>query len=333
MSDQPTTSPTPVPSSPVADRSVRCSLIVLNYNQRDLVLDCVESMLAAVGPADEVIVVDSCSDDGSADAVMERFPSVRVVRLPENRYIFGLNDGLALARGEFVAFCNNDMVVEAGFVERALECFAADDVMAVCARVLDRNGDEQGTRTSGAFEHGLLVYHPLPHVEWVTSCFFAVGGQSFFRRVPLLELGSIDELLWPMYHEDIELSYRIWKAGYRIVYAPGSICHHLGSQTSVKVFTKVELRSFVRQNELLTVWKNITDGRLLAGHVLWCFPRVFMALVRRDRGTLLGTWHALQRLPRALRSRRGARATAVLSDRQVLALVGTDAIEHSGAAG
>ena len=80
-------------------------------------------------------------------------------------------------------------------------------------------------------------------------------------------MGSIDELLWPMYHEDIELSYRAWKNGYRIVYAPGSVCHHLGGHTSRKVFTPTQLRSFVRQNELLMVWKDVTDPVMLLEHV------------------------------------------------------------------
>jgi GT2 family glycosyltransferase len=201
--------------------------------------------------------------------------------------------------------------------------------MAVCARVLDRHGREQGTRTAGEYKHGLLVYRSLPHTERVTDCFFAVGGQSFFRRERLVALGSIDELLWPMYHEDIELSYRIWKAGYRIVYAPESVCHHLGGRTSSEVFTPVDLRSFVRQNELLTVWKNISDRRLLAQHAVWFLPRIFMAVVRRDAGTLRGSWSAVRRLPRALRARRTARAVATLTDREVLALVSTEAVEAS----
>ncbi len=311
---------------------VRCSLVVLNYNERELLIDCVASMIEAVGPNDEIIVVDNGSSDGSADAVAEAFPGVVLLRLPENRYIFSLNDGLAAARGEFVAFCNNDMRVEDNFVEEALACFVADDIFAVCSRVLDKNGDEQGTRTAGFWEHGLLFYQPLPHADVSTDCFFAVGGQSFFRRRLLLEVGSIDELLWPMYHEDIELSYRAWKDGYRIVYAPNSVCHHLGGKTSRKVFTATELRSFVRQNELLMVWKNITDASMLAEHVAWMVPRLLVALVRWDKGTLLGFVSALRRLPRAIRARGTVRAAFTRSDREVLRLVSQPVIDRTGSA-
>lgn len=112
---------------------MRCSLVVLNYDERELVVECVASMLAAVGPNDEIIVVDNGSTDGSADAVADAFPSVKVLRLPDNRYIFSLNAGLEVARGTYVAFCNNDMVVEPNFVEEALACFDADDIFAACA--------------------------------------------------------------------------------------------------------------------------------------------------------------------------------------------------------
>lgn len=306
---------------------MRCSLVVLNYDERELVVECVASMLAAIGSNDEIIVVDNGSTDGSADAVADAFPSVKVIRLPENRYIFSLNAGLEASRGTYVAFCNNDMVVEPNFVEEALACFDADDIFAVCSRVLDRNGDEQGTRTAGHWIHGLLVYEPLPHVDRVTDCFFAVGGQSFFRRDVLGRIGSIDELLWPMYHEDIELSYRAWKSGYRIVYAPRSVCHHKGGQTSRRVFTASQLRSFVRQNEILMVWKDVDDFRMLAEHVVWILPRLLAAVVRGDKGTLIGFATALRRLPQAIGARREARRLFTRSDRQVLDLVGTSAID------
>ena len=307
---------------------VRCSLIIANYNEREVLLDCLASVEKAAGDEDEIIVVDNGSTDGSADAVAQAFPAVRLVRLPVNRYIFGLNDGLAVARGRFVAFCNNDMKVEENFVEAALPLLDEPDVFAVCARVLDRHGREQGTRTAGIWRHGLLFYEPLAHSEMPTPCFFAVGGQSFFRRDLLVGLGSIDELLWPMYHEDIELSYLAWKAGYRILYAPGSVCHHLGGQTSRKVFSEVELRSFVRQNELLTVWKDITDPLMIAQHLLFLPLRLLAAVVRRDRGTLMGFKSAFSRLPKTLRARRRVRHLARLTDREVLERVSINCVDR-----
>lgn len=297
---------------------MRCSLVVLNYNEREVLLRCVASLIAAAGPADEVIVVDNGSSDESADAVEAAFPMVKVVRLLENRYIFGLNDGIRLATGDYVALCNNDMVVEPEFVENALACFVGDDVFAVCPRILDGSGAEQGSRTAALWRHGLLFYEPLPHVDAVTDCFFAVGGQSFFRRDLLDSLGSIDPLLWPMYHEDVELSYRAWRAGHRVVYAPEALCHHLGGHTSRKVFTSRDLRSFVRQNELLIVWKDVSNPWMLAQHVAWLGPHVLAAIVHRDTATLLGFARAIRRLPRALQARKAVQPYFRRTDRAVL---------------
>ena len=311
---------------PEPARDVRASLIVLNYEGIHVLGDCVDSLLAAIGPEDEIIVVDSASTDGSPDVIAET-SQVAVVRLPENRYIFGLNAGLARARGEYVAFLNNDMVVEAGFVEALVEGFEGSEVFAVCARILDRHGHEQGSRTAGFWAHGVLHYESLPHSKTPTDCFFAVGGQSLFRRAQLQELGSIDPLLWPMYHEDIELSFRAWKRGWRIRYAPDAVVHHLGSHSSKRVFTPSQLRSFVRQNEFLTVWKDITDPPMLAEHGLWLIPRFVKAAIVRDWPTFIGFWSAARRAPRVLRARRLARGHVRISDREVLRRVGRAAVD------
>lgn len=315
-------------AEPLADHDrstggVRASLVVLTYEGWDVVAPCVRSLQAASGERDEIIVVDNGSTDGTVQNLRRDFPDVRVVALPENTYIFGLNAGLAVARGRYVAFLNNDMTVDAGFVDACCAVLDDDpDAFAACPRILDGAGVEQGSRTRGYWRHGGLHYASLRHVDAVTDCFFAVGGQSFFVRERLLEIGSIDELLWPMYHEDVELSYRAWKRGWTVRYAPAGVAHHLGSVTSKKVFTAVELRSFVRQNEFLIVWKDVTDRWLLLQHLSFLVPRLLAAVARRDAATLIGFRHAVQRLPAVRQARRDARRHARLSDREVLRRVG-----------
>jgi GT2 family glycosyltransferase len=278
---------------------------------------CVDSVVAAAGSEDEVIVVDNASTDGSYEHLLTRH-DIRLVGLASNEYIFGLNRGLDVASGRYVAFLNNDIVVEPEFVERCLERFSdGEDVFAVCPRILEITGADQGSRTAGLWHRGLIFYRPLPHSPTPTDCFFAVGGQSFFRREMLDEIGSIDPLLWPMYHEDIELSYRAWKRGWRIRYAPDAVAHHRGGHSSKRAFSPRELRSFVRQNEYLTVWKDVTDPELLAEHVLLIVPRLLLAALKRDSSTLIGFGRALRRLPSVRGHRRSARAHMPVSDREV----------------
>jgi GT2 family glycosyltransferase len=300
---------------------IRASLIVLNWEGEDVIGPCLDSLAAAACPEDEIIVVDNASTDGSLELLRAR-SDIRLVALTENTYIFGLNDGLEVARGRYVAFLNNDMIVEPSFVERCLARFGdGEDVFAVCPRVLETTGLDQGSRTSALWRRGLIFYMALPHVPEATDCFFAVGGQSFFRRSMLDELGSIDPLLKPMYHEDIELSYRAWKRGWRIRYEPDAVAHHEGSHSSKRVFSRTQLRSFVRQNEYLTVWKNITDRRLLVEHIALIPLRLVTAVLKRDWATLVGFGRAASRLRAVARARRHVRTHARLRDRDVLARV------------
>lgn len=320
----------------VSDPLPRASLIVLNYNGDGVLGRCLESLAAAMGPADELIVVDNASPDGSGAIAAEfcaQEPHRHFISRPYNNYIFGLNDGLAVARGRYVGFLNNDNCFEPGSIDRMLAHFAAADTFAVCPRIVRaHDGEDQGALTSGHWRAGLIFYKVAPHQANAPRTFFAVGGQSLFDRAKLLELGSIDELLYPMYHEDIELSWRAWKRGYEIRYAPDAVVRHIGSHASQRAFTAGQLRALVRQNEFLIVWKNVTDPALVAEH-LCCLPlRLAAAFAKRDWPTLRGFWRAARRLGRVRAARAEARLTARLSDREVLARVSARGLGIEGVA-
>ena len=100
---------------------IRVALIVLNYDGAAVIRPCLQSLGAAMGADDEIIVVDNASSDQSAELVAAEFPTARLIRRDTNNFIFGLNDGVDAAAGaQYVAFLNNDIVVEPDFVESAL---------------------------------------------------------------------------------------------------------------------------------------------------------------------------------------------------------------------
>jgi GT2 family glycosyltransferase len=295
---------------------VRASLIVLNYNGQEVIGTCLSSLLEATSEQDEIIVVDNASPDGSAELVPSH-PRIRLLAKKDNNFIFGLNDGLQLAQGKYVAFLNNDIRVEPGFVEAALDEFDSQDVFAVCPRILQTSGEDQGALTSGRFHRGLWFYDVHSHDDTAHETFFAVGGQSFFDAEKLRLLGSIDPLLWPMYHEDIELSLRAWKAGFVIRFAGLSRVWHIGGHSSSRAFTTAQLRSFVRQNEFLTVWK-LSDTAVLIIHLgVWLPLRLTIAAIHRDWPTLLGFRNAARRIVAVRRARRIARHHHRLTDAQL----------------
>jgi GT2 family glycosyltransferase len=300
----------------------RVSLIVLNYNGATVLDRCLDSLVSAAGPHDEIIVVDNASEDGS-DVFARNFCAAGERRLfiprASNNYIFGLNDGLAVARGRYVGFLNNDNVFEVSSIARMLEHFRSPTTFAVCPRIItEETGRDQGALTSGYWERGLIFFRAHPHSDLASGTFFAVGGQSLFDRAKLFEIGTIDDLLYPMYHEDVELSWRAWKHGYEIRYAPDAVVWHVGSHASSRAFSNAKLRALVRQNEFLIVWKNISDRRLLAEHICLLPARLIVAGLRGDWPTLRGFWAAFGRLPRVKPARAAARAAARLADIEVL---------------
>jgi len=318
----------------VSNSDVRASLIVLNYNGATVLQRCLESLTCAMGPQDELIVVDNASPDGSGE-IARTFCAAGERRLfiqrAVNNYIFGLNDGLARANGRYVGFLNNDNYFEPSSIDQMLRCFENASTFAVCPRIVrEADGFDQGALTSGYWKAGLIFYRVHDHDPRAERTFFAVGGQSLFDRQKLEEIGTIDELLYPMYHEDIELSWRAWKADYEVRYAPDAIVRHVGSHASGSVFTSAELRAFVRQNEFLMVWKNVTDRSLITEHVLLLPARLLVACAKRDWPTLVGFWSALRRLRRVRAARARARGAARVSDRTVLQRVSAEGLAIIG---
>ena len=114
--------------------NTKCSLIILNYNGRDLLKKFMPSVLQAVeydGRAHEVIVVDNDSTDGSQEYIRKYLPSTKLIAMPSNRYMDGYNEGIKASKYDIVVILNNDIEVEKYFLRPLLSHFNDNDIFAV----------------------------------------------------------------------------------------------------------------------------------------------------------------------------------------------------------
>ncbi len=210
----------------------RASIIVVAYNGRDDLAQCLRSLQAAGHADDEIIVVDNASSDGSAELVEATFPFVRVVRSATN-VGFGQGNNLAArqAQGKVLAFLNPDTVVEPGWLEALIAALDASPRVGLATSKILLREDPEHINTCGGDMHltGLHLCRGMGQARAeLAECATvgAVSGAAFaMRRELFQQLGGFDGSFF-LYMEDTDLSWRARLAGYDCLYVPDSVVHH-----------------------------------------------------------------------------------------------------------
>ncbi len=301
------------------------TVVIPNWNGRDLLAKYLPSIVEALAgnAANEILVVDNGSEDGSAEFLRTHFPSVRVLALERNLgFGGGSNAGFRAARNDIVVLLNSDMRVQPDFLAPLLAGFADEKVFAVSCQIFFSDAQklrEETGLTQGWWENGgLRVRHrDDPAIPSPFPCFYGGGGSCAFDRRKFLELGGFDELYRPFYLEDTELGFQAWKRGWKVMYQPASVVFHEHRGTIGKKFTAEQINAVLKKNFILFCWKNIHEWRRLWSHFIFTFAGAVVSVFFGDspeRANLMGLWGAFRQLPRALRARLGALSLATISD-------------------
>jgi GT2 family glycosyltransferase len=314
------------------------SVIIVSWNRRELLADCLRGLFEQTYEPFEVIVVDNGSTDGSAEMVAAQWAArVRLLRNDGNLgYARAVNQGIRAARGAFVATLNNDAVPDPGWLPALVEAAARDARVGMVAskvlsfedpRVFDGTGlliyPDGSSRARGRLEEDRGQYDGL------TEALVPSGCAALYRREMLDEVGLHDEAFFA-YCEDTDLGLRGRLAGWGCAFAPGAIVrHHYSASSGHYSETKAYC---VERNRLWVAAKNFPPGRLVASPVytLWRYAlQAWGALSGRgaagrfaretSRGRLLRTLFrahldGLRGLPRMLRARREVRVRVPRSE-------------------
>ncbi len=313
------------PAQPPAPASEASSVVIPNWNGKDLLARYLPSVVEALSgnPAHEIVVVDNGSTDGSADFLRSAFPRVKLVALPRNLgFGGGSNAGFRAASNPIVVLLNSDMRVAPDFLAPLLEGFRDPEVFAVSCQIFFTDPHklrEETGLTQGWWQDGMLrVRHRLdPAIDDLYPCFYGGGGSCAFDREKFLALGGFDRLLEPFYLEDTDLGYMAWKRGWKVLYQPRSVVYHEHRGTIGKRFSEARIQAVLKKNYVLFCWKNIHEWPRLAAHFFFVWAAAVLSVIfgdvplRPDPGALA---RSFGQLPRAVRSRWRARSLARVSD-------------------
>jgi GT2 family glycosyltransferase len=228
---------------------------------------CLASVTAHAPPGAEILVVDDASPAGQVTQVARSF-GVRVLRLPRRGgFCAAANAGIAAARGEIVELLNDDTEVAAGWAEAALTWFANPAVAAVAPLVLrwpdgcrvDSAGDRYYLGgVAGKWGHGELLG---PEHLQARLVFGASASSAFYRRAALLEVGAFPDH-FGAYFEDVDLAFRLRRAGYLAVFDPGArVLHRVAASHGRPRRRLLEQQSC---NEERVFWRNVPARQLPA---------------------------------------------------------------------
>lgn len=298
------------------------SVIILNWNGKELLAECLPSVQRAQVHAKrpiEVIIVDNGSQDGSVQFVHSHFPDFKIVELESNRgFSEGNNQGAHHAKGDLLVFLNNDMIVEEGFLPPLLSPFDHDaTVFAVASQVLfsdPQKIQEETGKTYANWDHGIVrfLHQPLTPGDRAVATipvFWAGGGAAAFDREKFHQLGGFQTLYSPAYVEDADLSYRAWKRGWKVLLAPESRVVHKHRSSTKRLLGEEELEILVSRNQLLFIWCNITSTKLLLEHLFtlplriarnWRLPEG--RRLRKALRSALPLWHRARAIANSERS-------------------------------
>ena len=265
----------------------RVAAVIPHWNRRDLLPPLFESLRAQTRPFDEILLADNGSTDDSA-AVAER-AGARVLRLGRNLgFAPAVNRGVEAVQADWVAILNNDVTLEADWLERLLAGASQEGAWFATGKTLNAanpgliDGTFDELSRGGCADRCGSGRPDAPLWNQPRRIRFAPMTAAVFRKELFVKLGGLDES-FGSYMEDVEFGLRCALSGYDGVYVPAAVAHHRGSAT-LGTWNKATVWRIAR-NQVLLVAKHfggLPRWPIVAGQLLWGF-----VALRHGRG---GAW-------------------------------------------
>lgn len=316
------------------------SIVIANYNGERYLRTCLTSLLKSSIKKYEVIVIDNNSTDTSLEIVKEFQKKDSRIKILKNKVNVGVpasrNIAIAHCIGEIVVFLDNDTEVRINSLEQLIKPLSKSDVGAAQALLIDFENRNFVQMAGG---------HLIPQAIWLWGFYerskysdiksklgatniIAISAALAVKKQVLDKINGYDDLL-NNYTDDLDFSWRIWIAGFKVVLAYKSIVYHYTKSVTRRAnvgSNKFDIYFHMAKNSFRSILKNyetVNVIRYLPISIFVNLSRAVLVLLRRGdvsalSATILAIWWFFKNLPNSLQSRTNTQRTRKFSDREIM---------------
>lgn len=306
-------------------------VIIPNYNGSRLIAKNLPAVIKSVSKHKNIFI--RIVDDGSredeknnlADIIEynRKKTSASIILMSNTRNVgfsSNINRAAFASKADILVFLNSDVCPDINFLDPLLAHFDNEEVFGVGCMEKSIEGSKTVLRGRGIgiWKRGFLA-HFRGEVDKNDTLWISCGSCAVRREIFTKKLRGLDNLYNPFYWEDIDLSYKAQKMGYKVIFENKSIVEHHHAEGAIKTQYKNDfIKTIAYRNQIIFVWKNITDTNLLISHILWLPYYIVKALLDHDTVFIKGLIKALGMLPTILSHRMEQKKQFVKSDKEIL---------------
>lgn len=245
------------------------SIIIPTYNAKDLLANCLTSLSCLDYKNYETIIVDNGSTDGTPQFLSENFSNIKIIENNKNVGFAGAcNIGYTHAHGDYILLLNNDTTVESNLLTEMVKLLEKDKTVGACQPKIMLMDQPEYFDSLGSYLsiYGFLIHHGLREkdcgqYDYEAEIFSTKGTCMLIRRSIIENVGLFDTDFFA-YFEETDLCWRIWLAGYRVLYTPKTRILHKVGATSTKMDSSIfDFHGF--KNRIASIIKNTGTRNLL----------------------------------------------------------------------
>ncbi len=250
---------------------MKISIIITNFNGVNLLRDNLIEVINNSPEANEIIVTDDASTDNSLrylNSLQKKYLKLKIISHKKNiGFAANSNSAVKASQADLVVLLNSDIKPVKGYIKNSLKHFKDPHVFGVGFAEIGHENWAKLYWGGGYIQHQPGLDIKTSHISgWLS------GGSSIVRKSLFTKLGGFDQVYEPFYSEDLDLGFRAWKSGYKLIWEPTAKVYHKHESTMSK-FPKRHLEYVKERNRLLTVWRNIQDPWMLYQNKLAIFSR------------------------------------------------------------